>query len=141
MAEYLPSPAADTLIKQCGLTDADCNKEIRKSHLEKICRSFCNQWRLLPPQLEVGPAVMEKLEQDYPEEQQKRAFFLQWKEMKGPGASYKRLISALLAVGCKEDAESVCRLLWEYVSTRTIPSMKPKYGMYFGGKTASDCRS
>ena len=140
MAERAPR-SLEALIKECGLTEADCNKEVKKSHLEKICRSFCSRWRLLPPLLGVEPAVMEKLQRENSEDSQKRAFFLRWKELQGAGASYRRLVGALWEAGCMEDAEKVCKLLWEYTSSRSIPPMKPSYGMYFRGKTASDCTS
>ena len=141
MAENAAVEALDSLIKQCGLTEADCNKEMKKAHLEKICRSFCSQWRLLTPHL--GTTEMSKNEQDCSEEQQKRSFFLQWKETMGPGATYKKLVGSLLEVGCREDAERVCKMLWEYVSTRNIPPMKPKitFGQYRGGgKMAAMCK-
>ena len=46
------------------------------------------------------------------DEDEKRAtFFAKWKEAKGSDATYKALISALLEIGCAEDAECVCKLL------------------------------
>lgn len=119
-----PPGSLDTLIRECGLTDAECDREMRRAHLEKASRSCCARWRLLPPKLGVGPEAVEKLERAHDgEEERKRAFFLLWKQVKGPAASYKRLAAALLEVGCVEDAEKVCWLLWESISTHTIPPL------------------
>lgn len=47
------------------------------------------------------------------EDQKRRTFFKQWKQMNGFDATYKNLISALLKIKCRQDAEHVCKLLQE----------------------------
>ncbi len=36
---------------------------------------------------------------------------IEWREVKGPEATYRNLIQALLAIESVEDAEEVCKLL------------------------------
>ena len=44
------------------------------------------------------------------EDEKRRNFFFKWRDTKGSGATYKTLISALLEIDCREDAENVCKL-------------------------------
>lgn len=102
------------LMKHFKLKEEHLERETSNCHLDKICLSCCRDWRLLPSQLEMEDHVVENIECDgsiVGEVAKKRAFFLQWKRMKGFDATYKRLVTALLNIKSRKDAESVCKLL------------------------------
>ena len=45
------------------------------------------------------------------ERENRHEFLLIWKEMEGSGATYKQLITALLKIKCRQDAEKLCEML------------------------------
>ena len=92
-----------------ALTEGDCAKQISNYHLNKVS---CRKWRLLPCLLGMEKIVAGDVDRDCAEEEEKRfEFFSRWKEMRGSAATYGSLISALLTIKCREDAESICKLL------------------------------
>lgn len=94
------------------LREEDGNKQISALHLEDISLNSCRKWRLLPSRLGLKEIVVHDINRSFvDEEERRRAFFLKWREIKGSGVTYKALISALLEIKCREDAESVCKLL------------------------------
>jgi hypothetical protein len=101
------------------LSDTDCSLQVTDAHEEKISSSFCGKWRLLPSHLEMEDIVAEDIDREHPggEESEKRCSFLKkWKKMRGSGATYRKLINALLEAKCRSDAEGVCKLLQNHVS-------------------------
>lgn len=94
------------------LADGDCNQPINMVHFDVISRTLCGGWRSLPTYLDMIEILVKDLERDLKVESERRkAFFSQWKAMKGSAATYKKLIIALLYINCVEDAEGVCKLL------------------------------
>ena len=100
------------LIKHYRLAEGDCNRPVSDSHLECISDSHCEHWRKLPAHLDLEAIVVKDIDRSQGDEGTKRLdFFRKWKEIKGSGATYKRLITALLKIDCREDAERVCKML------------------------------
>ena len=95
-----------------GLTEKEWNKEITSEHLEEISRSYCRQWKRLIPYLMMSDTTEDDVNDHPGSPREKRRIFLRtWKQMKGSEATYERLVSALLKIECRNDAESVCQLL------------------------------
>lgn len=103
------------------------NREISTPHLESLCTSHFSQWRLLPSHLEVEGISVEGIDCKFAGERERRlAFFFQWKHMKGPGATYGRLLDALVVMKCVGDAEAVCKVLTKQDPTHKYP-VKPLF--------------
>ena len=95
-----------------GLTERDCDHIISDSHLRKFARSNCGRWKILAPELKVKNIEVSDVERDYKEEKEKRVgFFMRWKQSAGTSATYRSLILALLEIGERQDAESLCKLM------------------------------
>ena len=112
------------VIKHYGIDERQCNQQVSDAHLEKISRSGCKQWKSLPPYLELDTIVAEDIDKGPANERSKRHdFLLKWKDMKGFSATYKQLITALLKIKCRQDAEKLCEMLKKYISqTPSLPS-------------------
>ncbi len=111
MAAPLTVSVSD-LMKYYGLTEKECNCGIKDAHLEDISRTLGKDWRSLPSQFGMPNISKNDIDRDFKTEKEKRyALFCQWKEMEGSAATYKKLMMALLAIDCREDAEGVCKLL------------------------------
>ena len=114
------------LIQQHELSEEDCEKPISDEHLEAISRSCCKQWKSMPPHLEMDTIEAEDIDKSKGEEREKRhKFLLKWKGIKGSKATYRQLITALLKMKCREEAEKVCKVLKESLSklmARPLPS-------------------
>ena len=85
--------------------------------LEKISRTCITRWRSLPPYLDVSSITIDDIDHDSNKEEEKRNDFSDWKLKNGSRATYRKLLHGLLEIGCRDDAEKVCRLLRESVST------------------------
>ena len=100
------------LMSQYRLTERQYNKQVSDIHLEKLSRSGCKQWKSLPPYLKLEAIVAEDIDKSQKGEREKRhEFLLTWKEMEGSSATYKQLITALLKIKCRRDAEKLCEML------------------------------
>ena len=94
------------------LRKEDVNKQITDEHIEVISRNSCSQWKSLPAHLGLPPITAKDIDLGPGDEREKRNTFLTtWKAKKGSEATYKKLISALLKIEHREDAEYVCKLL------------------------------
>ena len=112
------SMTVDCLMKYYSLADNDCDQPISDSHLDDISLSHCGQWRLLPCRLGMKNIVTGDINRDFAiEKEKRREFFFEWKQIRGSDATYKSLISALLAIKSREDAESICKILQISLST------------------------
>ena len=99
-------------MKRFGLSEQDMIKKVSDTHMEKISRSYCSQWRSLYSYLEVDQIVVSDVDRMNSSQREKRcAFFTAWREKMGSDATYRSLVCALLKIGCQEDAECVCKLL------------------------------
>ena len=102
----------ESLIARYQLTEENVNREITDIHIGVISRSYCSKWKSLPSYLGLGTIVAEDINRtEVNEEDKRRTFLTTWKEKKGFEATYKTLISALLEIECKSEAQSVCDLL------------------------------
>ena len=111
------------VIKHYGIDERQCNQQVSDAHLEKISRSGCKQWKSLPPYLELETIVAEDIDKSPANEKSKRYdFLLKWKDMKGFSATYKQLITALLEIKCRQDAERLCEMLKKSSSLPSSPS-------------------
>ena len=105
------------LMAHYELTEEDCNREVSDTDIAKIASSLHGKWKTqLPPLLGMDPITVTDIvgtPGHIPEEDRRLAFFREWKQQKGFDAIYKTLISALLEIKCRQDAESVCKILKE----------------------------
>ena len=116
------------LLREYKLTEEDSEQCISDPHLEEISRTSSMKWRLLPSHLELSDAekTVGDIERDSQKEDERRNnFFFTWKRKKGTRATYRKLVHALLKIDCRGDAEKVCKLLMESVSTRQKNSSPP----------------
>lgn len=112
-----PSMTMNSFMELFELTEEDCCQQMSYFHLSLISMSCCGNWQLLPSHLDMKPITAEDISRDNTGEDEKRfKFFRKWKQTKGSEATYGRLISALLAIDSREDAESICKLLKSQVT-------------------------
>ncbi len=108
------SITVNDLMKYYGLTEKDCNCEITKVHFEDMSRTLVKDWGSLPSRVGMPSISKSDIDRDFKTEKERRlAFFSQWKEISGCEVTYRRLISALLDINSRDDAEGVCKLLQE----------------------------
>ena len=113
-------PTLPELMNRYGLSEADTSQQASDSNLELITLSCCEQWKSLPPYLVVETIVATDIDKTQKDPQEKRHdFFRKWKKIKGSGATYKVLITALLKIKCVEDAEKVCEILKDSIGLQT----------------------
>lgn len=109
------------LLKQYELSHRSTKKPVSDVHLELISRSYCEQWKSLPPYLKLESTMAKDIDRSPKNEREKRHDFLfEWKETKGSAATYKQLITALLQIKRRQDAEKVCELLKESICPKPL---------------------
>ena len=95
--------------------DAVLDNKVSIVHATEIAAHHCHEWRRLLVFLfsedEEPNSIKKDIEKVEGPQQQRDEFFNVWKKKKGKEATYKALISALLHIGCREDAEVVCKIL------------------------------
>ena len=116
--------AAIDFMVNLKLTEDDWNKPLTDIHISDICRKACGKWKLLSPYLGGMEEIdISDIENTFAEEEVRRSKFLKrWREKMGSEANFKRLISALLRIKCRRDAEIVCGLLQLQISRNVSPS-------------------
>ena len=121
----MTSVTVNSLMEQYQLQDKDLLKLISDDHLQKISQSHCMKWKFLPSYLKMERIVAEDIDRKYKDDDEKRfAFFNQWKESRGSDANYRELISALLVINSRKDAEEICKLL-----QKSLPAPAGKSGV------------
>ena len=82
-------------------------------HMLEISRLYCAKWRLLYSPLELDKMVVNDVDhmQNATEDEKRHAFLVTWRERKGCGATYEKLIHALMKIGRQEDAEGIQKLI------------------------------
>ena len=111
MAE-VEDPKVKDLMEYYNLSERDCAKPISDIDIDEIAQSYCGKWRSLPAYLRLETILVHDVEYGGRNEEEKRRTFLRtWKDMQGSAATYKVLISALLKIRCRSDAEGVCQLI------------------------------
>jgi hypothetical protein len=101
-----------SVLNDFKISEADSKLQISDYHLQKISRSYCEDWRKLPIFLGIEAIVVKDIDRENKSEYEKRSSFFEiWKKMRGRQATYRSLINGLLEIKSRIDAESVCRLL------------------------------
>lgn len=129
MAEGDPQTkfVVDNIIAGCEVRWQDCNHKVGTIHLEKIS-SYCSQWRLLPHHLHLEAGVVESVDARFTGERDRRhAFFIQWRQEKDYGATYRELMNALVELGCANEAAQVCMLLKNIPISPHCYPVRPTY--------------
>ena len=105
------SPSVDDLVRHCGLSDEELNKEVTRDKFHEVGPSLLD-WRLLYPILNVTQPEVEAIERDNHGEELKRNKFLSvWKQKQCEHATYRALVVALCKIERREDARKVCEVL------------------------------
>ncbi len=104
------SPSVDDLVRHCGLSDEELNKEVTRDKFHEVGPSLLD-WRLLYPILNVTQPEVEAIERDNHGEELKRNKFLSvWKQKQCEHATYRALVVALCKIERREDARKVCEV-------------------------------
>lgn len=108
---YYPFPIALSLLKKFGVREKDYYRIVSDAHVKKFSYHYSEGLELQPPFLEMKNVVVKDV--DFQKDQKDKcfAFLTKWKSMFGSGATYKRLICALLKIQRFEAAEAVCKML------------------------------
>lgn len=115
--------SASSLMDYYELAERTCSVQISDKHLKDISSSLCTKWRDLPAYLNMETTVVHDMERNFTTEESRRYGFLcTWKERKGSDATYKVLVSVLLGIKCRNEAEGVCKLLVSSVSAQQPPA-------------------
>ena len=114
------------LIQHHQLTEDDCSRQVSNQHLVLFSQSHCGQWRMLPAFLGMETTIAEGIFHGPGDDENKRySFLLKWQQKRGPKATYKNLIKALIKVRCSQDADEVCRVLKKSVIAPSPPPSPP----------------
>lgn len=108
-----------SLLKDHKLKEKDCEAIVSDLHLDKISQTCCTagRWKTLATHLDILRSVVEDINKKESDDEEKRnSFFYKWKQMKGSEATYKRLVTALLKIDHRLDAESVLTMLKESIT-------------------------
>ena len=101
----------EDLLKEYGLTEEDCCRQVCKKGVDKISISCSLPYERLPAYLDLKGVSAKDIRKDCKSEPERRTALLEaWKQMKGSDATYKALIVALLEIGHRDDAEEICKL-------------------------------
>ena len=119
----------ENVLTQYELTEDDCMKKITDKDLDSICNTCSFPYGRMAPHLKVEQACAEDIKQDTnlrSESDRRSSLLKKWKQSKGSEATYKALLSALLGIERREDAEVICKLLKDSksatpASTHRIP--------------------
>jgi len=117
----MDSTMEKSTLQKYGLTEGDCDRLVSDTDLQRISSSHCRLWRSLPAHLGVKIIMVETIDRGSGDEYDKKhSFSLRWKEIKGTGATYKQLITALFKIDCRLDAEGVCSILKDSISLESV---------------------
>ena len=118
-AAKVEPPSFTELLGTYKITEEVCQKKISDRHLSSISSSCCEEWESLPPYLGLETMVAHDISKGGGSESKKRCDFLfKWRHIKGSRATYQSLIVALLDMKCVDDAEEVCRILRDSISSQ-----------------------
>ena len=119
-----------SLLERYNLKIEDVSKKISDIHLDEISQSCCSKWRQLLSCLGMKKIVKNDINRlSLSEDEKRSSFFSMWVDEKGSGATYEKLIRALLKMRCMNDAEIVCELIQPKISQspghRELPKLIP----------------
>ena len=112
MADLEIHPEFEQLMRSCGLNEGDYSKPVTDKHLAVFS---CSDWKKLPAFLGLSTQVVADAEGD------QYNFHFLWQQKKGRGATYQKLINALLMTDNRKGAEDLCSELKNFVSTQPQP--------------------
>lgn len=102
----------ESFLKAKGYKLGDLNVKVTTFHLQDISRRCSLPRTWLYPHLDIDKSVVDAIDSEQKEEQDKRLhFLLKWVEIRGSEATYSVLIKALSTIGRSDDAEYVCKLV------------------------------
>ena len=94
------------------LTIESCKVKILESDMQKISHDLCGNWRALPAHFDMKSIVVSDIEKTTADEPERRhKFLLRWEQEKGSEATHAKLISSLLEINCRSDAEEVYKMV------------------------------
>ena len=100
------------MIDHFGLKVEEITKVVTDVHLVEFTEGYGEQWQIIPAYLELKSIVARDIKKSNMGERVKRhEFFNEWKTQKKSGATYERLVYALLKIGHREDADALCMML------------------------------
>ena len=104
------------LMRHYALTERQYNRPVSDTHLEEFSRSGCKEWKSLPRYLKLYTIVAKDIDKSQKGEREKRhEFLITWKHFEGSNATYRQLITALLEIKSRQDAENLSEMLKQSV--------------------------
>ena len=112
------------LMAQYGISDAACDATVTELHMMEIIKKYGSRWKEMYMYLDIDKITVSDLKYAPGDEEDKRqCFFGIWKQQKGNDATYRALLTALLGVTSRDDAECVCKLMQgQVLSAAQCPS-------------------
>lgn len=102
----------EDLIQQWNLSEALCSQQISDQRIQYFCLRRGTNWESLCVPLEMDSVVVSNIKgRESDPFQQRIQFFETWKLQHGQDATYFKLITALLSIQHRLDAEYICELL------------------------------
>lgn len=101
------------LMEEYDLSKNVCGQKVTYYHIDEITKCHLKRWKDLGPHLKLEPIVADDIISDSKDcaRQQRRCFLQKWVEKHGGSATYRELITALLNIDERNDAEYICKLL------------------------------
>ncbi len=111
------------LLKRYKLSKKTANMKVRRPPSDDVGDIISvDMWEELLPYLDIPHDVVKWIHPNWTMKQKADYFFYDcWKERKGSGATYRKLVTALLRIQKKATAVRVCKLLQQHDSLSTAP--------------------
>ena len=100
------------LVQYCRLLDEHVlDVQVTSDRFHEVSLSLA-EWRRLAPILGIAQRVVEDIERNYPndEERKRSAFLEKWTQKYSVWATYSKLMEALLKIERGDDALKICQL-------------------------------
>ena len=118
------SSELSSILSYFKLREEDCRKIVTSYHLDVISLRYSEYWKFLISQLGLEDNVVGDIDcKPIDEKEKRREFFREWKQRKGSEATYERLLLALLKCEQRQDAENVCKLLYESLQASSTAAL------------------
>ena len=112
----LEPAALQQVLEEYNLSDEDVRRTLSDLLLEKVSTLYFDL-KALPAYLELESGVVEDIERDprlLEEPERRREFLKKWRTIRGAGATYRRLVGALLHMRNRDAAETVCKFVKKF---------------------------
>lgn len=111
-----------SLLTKFELSEKDCGIKVSKKDLDRVANNCEFPYERLAPYLDVKQ--VSDIEREGKSEPGRRTALLErWNQMKGSDATYRALITALLDIEHRNDAEKICK--WLRTSKSATPCPAP----------------